>query len=174
MTAAQGALFNTLAERLARRVEALPSAFTHRDYQSRNLMVRSSAPPRLVWIDFQDALQGPRIYDMVALLNDSYQVFSPEFVEARLDDYAQAAGLGAAERASLSREFALVTVQRKLKDAGRFVFIDQVKKNPSFLKYVDPTLAKVERWLTKLSDDDDMAQLRRLLHEIGALDSRHA
>jgi hypothetical protein len=29
--------------------------------------------------------------------------------------------------------FDLLTVQRKLKDAGRFVFIDRVKRNPGFL-----------------------------------------
>ena len=103
----------------------------HRDYQSRNLMVR--AGEALCWIDFQDALLGPRVYDLVALLNDSYQVFDRAFVEARLDDYARARGLDAAERAALGREFDLVTVQRKLKDAGRFVFIDRVKQNPSFL-----------------------------------------
>ena len=43
------------------------------------------------WIDFQDALLGPRVYDLVALLNDSYQTFDRAFVEARLDEYARAA-----------------------------------------------------------------------------------
>ena len=45
----------------------------------------------LCWIDFQDALLGPRVYDLVALLNDSYQTFDRAFVEARLDEYARAA-----------------------------------------------------------------------------------
>jgi hypothetical protein len=98
--------------------------FVHRDYQSRNLMVRASGA--ICWIDFQDALLGPRVYDLVALLNDSYQEFDRAFVEARLDEFAAAAGLGKDERALLGREFDYVTVQRKLKDAGRFVFIDRV------------------------------------------------
>jgi len=127
--------------RLARSIAGWPRAFVHRDYQSRNLMVRPGE--KLCWIDFQDALLGPRVYDLVALLNDSYQVFDRSFVEARLDDYAKARGLDAAERASLGREFDRVTVQRKLKDAGRFVFIDRVKGNPSFLEFVEPTIAKV-------------------------------
>ncbi len=42
----------------------------------------------LSWIDFQDALLGPRVYDLVALLNDSYQTFDRPFVEARLREYA--------------------------------------------------------------------------------------
>jgi hypothetical protein len=80
-------------------------------------------------------------------------------VEARLDEFAAARGLDAAGRAELGREFDVVTVQRKLKDAGRFVFIDRVKKNPSFLPYFEPSLAKVRASLARLTDDEDMRAL---------------
>ena len=137
------AKWNGIADWLARRVAELPSGFVHRDYQSRNIMVVPGQDgSRLVWIDFQDALLGPRVYDLVALLNDSYQQFDCAFVEARLDDYANAAalsrGFSKESRMRLLSEFDLVTVQRKLKDAGRFVFIDRQKGNPSFLKFVTP------------------------------------
>jgi aminoglycoside/choline kinase family phosphotransferase len=157
-------LFDGLAERLAGTIAGWPRAFVHRDYQSRNLMVRPGE--KLCWIDFQDALLGPRVYDLVALLNDSYQVFDRPFVEARLDDYAAARGLGAEERALLGREFDRVTVQRKLKDAGRFVFIDRVKGNPSFLPFVEPTIAKVRASLARLADDEDMRTLSSLLARV--------
>lgn len=158
-----------LADRLARRVAELPSGFVHRDYQSRNIMVVPGAhEPRLVWIDFQDALLGPRVYDLVALLNDSYQEFDRSFVEARLEDYANAAalsrGFSKESRARLLDEFDLVTVQRKLKDAGRFVFIDRQKGNSSFLKFVQPTIKKVGGALARLAvRDRDMAELFALL-----------
>jgi aminoglycoside/choline kinase family phosphotransferase len=117
----------------------------------------------LVWIDFQDALLGPRVYDLVALLNDSYQSFDRPFIEARLDEYAAAAGLDAKGRAELGREFDVCTVQRKLKDAGRFIFIDRVKKNPSFLPYFEPSLAKVRAALDRLSDEEDMRDLAAIV-----------
>lgn len=160
--------FDELADRLARTIASGPQAFVHRDYQSRNLMVRMSSShpsdspraatepvPELVWIDFQDALRGPRVYDLVALLNDSYQSFDPEFVEARLDEYVEHLGGDADERARVALEFNLVTVQRKLKDAGRFVFIDREKGNPSFLRFVASTLDKA------------LLALRRLPPELG-------
>lgn len=161
------AAFDGIADRLARRIAAWPRGFVHRDYQSKNLMVQvGSGPDRpleIVWIDFQDALLGPRVYDLVALLNDSYQDLDAAFVAARIADYADAAGLDAAARAELSRQFDLMTVQRKLKDAGRFVFIDQVKKNPSFLVFIEPSLAKVRRALSRLQDDADMRDLGRIV-----------
>jgi aminoglycoside/choline kinase family phosphotransferase len=158
------ATFDAIAHRLGARIAAWPRSFVHRDYQSRNLMVRADGT--LCWIDFQDALLGPRIYDLVALLNDSYQKFDGAFVDARLADYARAAGLDAGGAAELRREFDLVTVQRKLKDAGRFVFIDRVKKNPSFLRFVEPTIAKVRASLARLADDPDMRELSALLARV--------
>lgn len=153
--------FDEIASRLARRIADLPRGFVHRDYQSRNLMVQDG---RLVWIDFQDALLGPRVYDLVALLNDSYQEFDREFTLARLGEYAEKAGLSAGEREQLSREFDLVTVQRKLKDAGRFVFIDKKKGNPSFLRFVTPTIQKVKGAIDRLkTTDPDMAALDGVL-----------
>jgi aminoglycoside/choline kinase family phosphotransferase len=139
------ACFDAIADRLAARIADLPSGFTHRDYQSRNLMVKDGA---LAWIDFQDALVGPRVYDLVALLNDSYQTFDRTFVEARLREFAAARGAGLGE---LAEEFDLVTVQRKLKDAGRFVFIDRKKGNPSFLPFVTPTIHKVRGSVRRLA-----------------------
>ncbi len=158
--------FDGIAGRLARKIATYTRVVVHRDYQSRNLMVRgpgADGSRSLCWIDFQDALLGPRVYDLVALLSDSYQVFERSFVESRLDDYARVAGLGAEERAAVGREFDRVTVQRKLKDAGRFVFIDRTKGNSSFLKFVEPTIAKVRASLARLSDEEDMRALADLL-----------
>ena len=165
--------FDAIAARLATRIAGWPKGFVHRDYQSRNLMVREGGA--LAWIDFQDALLGPRIYDMVALLNDSYQTFDRAFVEERLSEYAESTGMSQAEKDALGVEFDLMTVQRKLKDAGRFVFIDRVKGNSAFLKFVVPTVAKVASSLARLRDvDPDMAALEALLirllpHEMTAI-----
>src|SRR5262245_22565042 len=153
------AIFDAIADRLARRIAAWPRSFVHRDYQSRNLMVLPRYDIELVWIDFQDALLGPRVYDLVALLNDSYQSFDRAFIDARLGEFARAMRLSTDEESLLRREFDLVTVQRKLKDAGRFVFIDRVKQNPSFLKFIEPSLLKVKAALTRLHDDPDMQKL---------------
>ncbi len=162
LSAADRATFDTIARRLAHRIAGWPRGFVHRDYQSRNLMVRSNES--LCWIDFQDALLGPPVYDLVALLNDSYQTFDRAFVEARLRDYADAAELDAEERPLLASAFDYVTVQRKLKDAGRFVFIDRKKGNDSFLRFVVPTVKKVAEALTRLAPiDAEMQALEKLL-----------
>jgi hypothetical protein len=76
-------------------------------------------------------------------------------------------GLDAAGREAIGREFDVVTVQRKLKDAGRFIFIDRVKKNPSFLAYFEPSLAKVRGALARLADEEDMRELAEIVERAG-------
>jgi aminoglycoside/choline kinase family phosphotransferase len=157
--------FDEIAGRLANRIAGWPRGFVHRDYQSRNLMVRAPKNENeesLCWIDFQDALLGPRVYDLVALLNDSYQTFDRAFVVERLNEYA--AAMTIEDRGEIVEQFDYVTVQRKLKDAGRFVFIDRKKGNDAFLRFVSPTIRKVNEALTRLSHrDTDMKALHALL-----------
>jgi N-acetylmuramate 1-kinase len=167
LTRTESEVFETAAAYIAREAASWPRVFVHRDYQSRNLMVRQLPEGRreLVWIDFQDALLGPRVYDLVALLNDSYQSFTADFIDERLREYVQHIGLLAQEYGQIRHEFDWMTVQRKLKDAGRFVFIDRVKGNSSFLRFVLPTIDKVRVALANLKYDPTMRALADCLDE---------
>lgn len=144
--------FSFIAEWLA----AQPRVFTHRDYHSRNLMVDGD---RLGVIDFQDALLGPATYDLASLLRDSYVALDEVFVDEMIDRYVNGmcAGLDAAgrerllltDRAAFRRLFDFTSIQRNLKAAGRFVYIDRVKGNPRFLADIPRTLDYVRRNLEK-------------------------
>ncbi|HEX4338658.1 MAG TPA: phosphotransferase [Polyangiaceae bacterium] len=167
LTPSERTTFDGGADALARIIAELPRGFVHRDYQSRNLMVLGEVGgEKLVWIDFQDALLGPRVYDLVALLNDSYQTFDDAFVSERLDEFAAYHGLDAAGRAAVGREFDLVTVQRKLKDAGRFVFILHKKGDDGYLKFVAPTIEKARRALSRLPGERGLVELADLLDRV--------
>jgi hypothetical protein len=128
---------------IAKQLAAAPRGFTHRDYQSRNIMMKDG---ELVVIDFQDALQGPRQYDLVALLRDSYVELDRGFVDTMLDRYIATFAEVTGERIepkSFKAFFDLLTIQRKLKDAGRFEFINRVKGNPGFLVSIPASLRYV-------------------------------
>ncbi|RDV37878.1 aminoglycoside phosphotransferase [Bradymonadaceae bacterium TMQ3] len=142
---------NALFDRLTAELTELPTTLVLRDYQSRNIMRKKDT---WILIDFQDALIGPVIYDLVALLRDSYIALDADQVARLLDHYievGQQRGLAWCEDAALIRRaFYLQTVQRKLKDAGRFIFIDKVKHNPSFLDYYEPSIGYVRQALRAL------------------------
>jgi N-acetylmuramate 1-kinase len=147
-------IFRGIAEELA----AEPRGFVHRDYQSRNLMVQDvDGTPHLRIIDFQDALLGTRAYDLVGLLRDSYVALAPALLDELVGYFTERSSL---DGARFERLFDLQVVQRKLKDAGRFVFIDRVKKNPSFLVHIPNSLTYVARSLSRLPE---LATLREIL-----------
>lgn len=159
-TDAERAELDAIFRRIAAQLAAAPKGFTHRDYQSRNLMVKDG---ELVVIDFQDALQGPRQYDLVALLRDSYVELPRDFVEAMLDEYLAAFEAETGEKIAdepFKQFFDLLTVQRKLKDAGRFEFINRVKGNPGFLVSIPASLRYVK---DALDVQPELADLRRIV-----------
>jgi len=144
-------------------ITAIPRGLVHRDYQSRNLMVRDGE----LWIiDFQDALMGPIVYDAVALLCDSYVAIPGDLQEAMLERLRLGVDPGTDAR-TWRTWFDMQAVQRKLKDAGRFVFIDRVKGNPDFLPHVGQSLAYVRRALERLPA---LSPLQQNLERLGGLD----
>jgi aminoglycoside/choline kinase family phosphotransferase len=158
-SSAERAELDRIFRGLAQRLAAEPRGFTHRDYQSRNLMLKDR---ELVLIDFQDALQGPRQYDLVALLRDSYVELDWSFVNQMLDRYIatfERAGGQAIAPGPFKSFFDLLTVQRKLKDAARFEYIHRVKGNSSFLVSIPASLRYVAAAFERLPE---LADLRAL------------
>ena len=64
------------------------------------------------------------------------------------------------DRLTFMRLFDLTSIQRNLKAAGRFVYIDHVKGNPKFLADIPRTLGYVRRNLAKYPET---AALRKKL-----------
>jgi N-acetylmuramate 1-kinase len=149
--------------RLCDEIASWPRVLTHRDFHSRNLMVRNAG---LSWVDFQDARMGPVIYDAVSLLRDSYVALPEDFVAERLEEFRQQAAPGEAHEVFL-RRFDLVSLQRNLKALGTFGYMSTVRRSPTYLPYVPATLAHVRR---NFDRHPEFAGLRRVLaHHIEEL-----
>ena len=154
-------------QKISKWLASLPHVFTHRDFHSRNLMVDGE---RLGVIDFQDALMGPATYDLASLLRDSYIELEEDLIDRLIVRYMD----GLAERLNseiqdkmlltnriaFRRMFDLTSIQRNLKAAGRFVYIDHVKHNPNFLADIPRTLGYVR---VNLEHYSELQSLRNLL-----------
>jgi N-acetylmuramate 1-kinase len=141
-------------EKIAELLAGQPRVFVHRDYHSRNLMVDGE---RLGVIDFQDALMGPATYDLASLLRDAYIELDEALIDHLIDRYLD--GLATHRQVRTNREtfrrlFDLTSIQRNLKAAGRFVYIDRVKGNPKFLADIPRVLNYVKSNLQKYPELD--------------------
>lgn len=145
--------------RIAEMMASQPQVFVHRDYHSRNLMVDES---RLGILDFQDALMGPSTYDLASLLRDAYIALDESLIDELIGYYLDnlAGSEFPVDRATYRRMFDLTSLQRNLKAAGRFVYIDRVKHNSNFLADIPRVLGYVKNNLEKYPE---LAILRRHL-----------
>jgi aminoglycoside/choline kinase family phosphotransferase len=116
--AARPALVATVAElldRLAERDEVL----VHRDWHADNLLWLPGRPgvARVGVLDFQDAMRGPREYDLTSYLHDARRDVSPEARGAALDRWLE---LNGAEAEGAGARLALCRAQRNLRILGVF------------------------------------------------------
>jgi aminoglycoside/choline kinase family phosphotransferase len=139
-----------------------PRVLCHRDYHSRNLMLRDGS---LYIIDFQDARMGPDTYDLVSLLRDSYV----DFTEAQVDGFIafflalRDGRIGSGTPADLDefrRRFDVMAVQRNLKALGTFGFQTTSRQNTVYIQYIPRTLNFVRANLARYPR---FARLRELL-----------
>jgi len=102
------------------------------------------AGERLVVIDFQDALLGPATYDLVSLLRDSYIDLGWPLVDELLEHYFETwdkRGGDTLDRERFRTNLWATAMQRNLKVAGRFVFIERVKHKSGYEKDIPRTLS---------------------------------
>ena len=121
---------------LARAIAELPRVLCLRDFQSQNLMI--DAAGRLRLLDYQDALHAPAELDLAALLFDSYLEQTASERARRLTRYWSARGARPDPAA-----FALLVVQRKCKDYGRFRFVTEVKHDERYAPFAARARAAV-------------------------------
>ncbi len=132
--------------RIAEALQGQAPCLNHRDFHSWNLMVRQDS---IGVIDFQDALLAPPQYDLASLLNDRITdtVVKPA-IEAQLVAYymERSRELGRAfDFDQFFEIYRLSAIQRDLKVVGRFYYLDRVKGKSGYMKFIPPTVRRLER-----------------------------
>ncbi len=140
---AEQAQFDVEVIALSQALAANSKYFVHRDFHSRNVMVKGD---QLAVIDFQDARLGPASYDLVSLCFDSYVPFT---AETRIQLFEDGLGVikSAVGKVAHDEIVALwkpMLLQRQLKAIGSFGFLTIDKKRGDYLKYVEPALSTIE------------------------------
>ncbi len=155
---------------ICQRLDAEPKRIAHRDYHSRNLMIKLD---EMRVIDFQDARMGSIQYDLVSLLRDSYVNMSDNMANILIDDYLQKS------KSYLPKDFSrdhfdeiyeLQTIQRCFKACGSFSSFMNLRNDRRYLKYISETLKRVLKSLTEFSEYKIFTDI---LIDSGALDRKY-
>ncbi len=136
-----GLELHALADRAA---ETPRKVFCHRDFHSRNLMVREGG--RLSMVDIQDARWGPDTYDLASLLRDAYVEIDPAWIDPLIEEY-RAALSDPPSAGSFRERFDVVSAQRMLKALGTFGYQVTQRRASRFLEGIPRTLERLRRLL---------------------------
>ncbi len=147
-----------------------PKVICHRDYHSRNLMLKLN---QMYVIDFQDARLGPIQYDLVSLIKDSYVDISDSYAEQMLNYYFENTNF--LKDFNISKDqfyymYEIQSVQRCFKACGSFASFMNMRADRRYLKYLTPTLKKVMR---SLAHFPEYKLLLNLLIDAGAFEKNY-
>jgi hypothetical protein len=135
------ALASALAELATLAAESGPKVLCHRDFHSRNLMVRP--PGELALVDIQDARWGPDSYDLASIVRDAYLPIPDAWVEPLVRRYLVRM-LGTAGDAAFRERLHVVSTQRMLKALGSFGYLARVRSQ-RYLASIAPTVGRLRR-----------------------------
>jgi len=134
--------FKDLADRAA---EAPATFFLHRDFQSRNIMIKQG---NVRFIDFQAGRFGPLGYDVASLLIDPYVALSRKTQEELLEYYIGCIKkIFPLDTEQFSKHFSLLALHRNIQIVGAFSYLSQVKGKQFFAGFIKPALASLNHRL---------------------------
>lgn len=112
--------------------------FLHRDFQSRNIMIKDEA---VRFIDYQGGRLGAPGYDLASLLLDPYASLSADLQADLLQYYLERVNVGhSVDAGGFLRQYAFLALQRNLQIIGAFSFLSRVRQKTFFSRYIDPAL----------------------------------
>jgi aminoglycoside/choline kinase family phosphotransferase/dTDP-glucose pyrophosphorylase len=134
--------------------------FMHRDFQSRNIMVRNG---QCYFIDFQGGRLGPIQYDLASLLIDPYVRLPLPFQSSLLEYGIQKISAATAidrERCRLGYRYCSIT--RNLQMLGAFGYLSRVKGKLHFAQYIPAAAATLDHNLSQF-ENAPLDGLRRVV-----------
>jgi len=144
-------------------ISKMPMVFTHRDFHSRNVMVKDG---EYIVIDFQDARLGIPQYDLVSLLEDCYYDLTEsnrEKLKRYYFDEMDMSSLGQGGYDQFCYYYDLMLLQRVFKAVGSFSYIYEHRKDYRYVKYIGFAMEKLRRTMLRNSELDN---LRRSLFNV--------
>ena len=121
--------------------EAPAGFFLHRDFQSRNIMIKDG---RVRIIDYQGGRFGPLGYDLASLLIDPYADLPLDFSDQLFHYYLDRLGERLpVDPGEFRHHYELLALQRNLQIIGAFAFLSRVRGKRFFAGYIRPAVGRL-------------------------------
>jgi aminoglycoside/choline kinase family phosphotransferase len=126
------------------------NGFMHRDFQSRNIMIKNRKP---YFIDFQGGRIGPIQYDLASLLIDPY-VALPRHVQDQLLDYCidKLSSYIHIDKKKFCLCYQYCAITRNLQMLGAFGYLSRAKGKTYFKQFIPTAIESLKYNLSAVED----------------------
>jgi N-acetylmuramate 1-kinase len=137
--------------------------FLHRDFQSRNIMIKDN---RIGILDWQGGRLGPLAYDLASLYSDPYVNLTEKEREQICDQYVSLLRKTKSYSVeSFKKYFPYLTIQRNLQILGAYSYLFKVQGKSYFEQFIPPAIKSLFRILDELNDPK-LSSLKDLVNDL--------
>jgi len=137
--------------------------FLHRDFQSRNIMIKGN---KIGILDWQGGRLGPLAYDLASLLIDPYTHLPVAEKEEIYNRYLQLLKRSQPHlQSSFEKSFPYLAIQRNLQILGAFSFLSRVRGKTYFEPYIPGALKSLRNLLEEVNDAN-LSSLKDLVNSL--------
>lgn len=144
-------------------VEALqPRGLMIRDFQARNIMVNKDD---VFFIDYQGAMEGPLMYDVISFLFQAKANFPQEFKKEMIDYYISKFQ-NHEDQIQLKKSVKWLQLMRFLQVLGAYGFRGLIQKKQHFMQSIDQGIINLAELLDSWDEANNFPQLKSLVEQL--------
>lgn len=144
-------------------VEALqPRGLMIRDFQARNIMVNNDD---VFFIDYQGAMEGPLMYDVISFLFQAKANFPQEFKKEMIDYYISKFQ-NHEDQVQLKKSVKWLQLMRFLQVLGAYGFRGLIQKKQHFIQSIDQGIINLAELLDSWDEANNFPQLKSLVEQL--------
>ena len=152
-------------KKLVSKIENLePKGIMMRDFQARNIMVNSQ--DEVFFIDYQSAMKGPLIYDVISFLYQAKANFPTDFKNEMLDYYFSF--WNEEKAAQLKKSVKPIQLIRFLQVLGAYGFRGLIQRKQHFISSLDKGIENLYQFSNSWEEMEEYPELKNLIKKLNS------
>jgi len=157
-------------KQIARLIESLePKGIMIRDFQARNIMVNEDR--KVSFIDYQSAMEGPLMYDVISFLFQAKADFPEDFKNEMLDYY-----IGQFENEEiqdqLKNSVKPIQMMRFLQVLGAYGFRGLIQRKHHFIASLEKGIQNITQFAASWEHMQNYPELKKVIEQLSSEESK--
>ncbi|MGG5209045.1 aminoglycoside phosphotransferase family protein [Chryseobacterium sp. MIQD13] len=157
-------------KQIARLIESLkPKGIMIRDFQARNIMVDEDR--KVSFIDYQSAMEGPLMYDVISFLFQAKANFPEDFKNEMLDYYIRQFE-NEDTQIQLKNSVKPIQMMRFLQVLGAYGFRGLIQRKQHFLASLEKGIQNITEFARSWEQMQDYPELKKVIEQLSSEQSK--